>query len=388
MVGAMSPSTPSPRRPKTRKRLVWVALVLGAIIAIPRLGEAQPPADETAAPAAPVVTATQSAEPTSEAPPSTTAEVTAPVPTPTSTSPATSAKTSEEAGTPTGGTKTAATRRPSTAGAATALAAAATLQVKGRAPKTGYDRAQFGQAWLDTDRNGCDTRNDVLRRDLENYVLKAGTRGCLVLRGTLHDPYTGSTIAFVRGQTTSTAVQVDHVVALADAWQKGAQQWTATRRATFANDPLNLLAVDGPANMSKGAGDTATWLPPNKSYRCRYVARQVAVKASYQLWVTAAERDAMVRVLQTCPDEPLPQAGGFRLGGGREEAAPKPAPKPAPSPSKPATKPAPIVGSPKTDPRFGTCKEAKAAGYGPYRSGVDPEYDWYRDRDKDGVVCE
>jgi hypothetical protein len=266
----------------------------------------------------------------------------------------------------------------------TALAAALTLTVKGRAPKTGYDRDQFGQAWLDTDRNGCDTRNDVLRRDLTNLVLKAGTHGCLVLRGTLNDPYTGKRIAFVRGEATSSAVQIDHVVALADAWQKGAQQWAPDRRAAFANDPLNLLAVDGPTNGRKGAGDTATWLPPNTSYRCAYVARQVAVKVKYRLWATAAERDAMVRVLTPCPNQPLPTAAPFQLGGGREEAvSSQPAPKPAPT----ATAPAPIVGG-QTDPRFATCKAAKAAGYGPYRSGVDPEYAWYQDRDKDGVVCE
>ena len=119
---------------------------------------------------------------------------------------------------------------------ASALAALATLKVKGRAPKTGYDRALFGQAWADVDRNGCDTRNDVLRRDLTAYVLKTGTHGCLVLSGTLHDPYTGTTIAFVRGQSTSAKVQIDHVVALSDAWQKGAQQWSTSRRTAYAND--------------------------------------------------------------------------------------------------------------------------------------------------------
>jgi Protein of unknown function (DUF1524) len=149
-----------------------------------------------------------------------------------------------------------------------ARAALATLAVKGRAPKTGYDRALFGQAWADVDRNGCDTRNDVLRRDLMAYILKPGTHGCLVLSGTLRDPYTATTIAFVRGQATSADVQIDHVVALSDAWQKGARQWSTPRRTTFANDSLNLLAVDGLTNQRKSDGDAATWLPPNKAYRC------------------------------------------------------------------------------------------------------------------------
>ena len=144
----------------------------------------------------------------------------------------------------------------------TAVTTLATLTIKGRAPRTGYDRDLFGQAWADVDRNGCDTRNDILRRDLTRYTLKAGTHGCLVLKGTLNDPYTGTTISFVRGQGTSNAVQIDHVVALSDAWQKGAQQWSQTRRTAFANDPLNLLAVDGPTNLRKGDGDAATWLPP------------------------------------------------------------------------------------------------------------------------------
>ncbi|WP_315098765.1 HNH endonuclease family protein [uncultured Cellulomonas sp.] len=188
----------------------------------------------------------------------------------------------------------------------TALTAAHLLPVQGRAPRTGYDRDLFGQTWADVDRNGCDTRNDILRRDLDARVLKDGTHGCVVASGTLRDPYSGETIAFVRGQGTSTAVQIDHVVALADAWQKGAQQWEASTREAFANDPLNLLAVDGPLNQQKGAGDTATWLPPHKAFRCAYVARQVAVKHAYGLGVTQAEQDAMVRVLSACPTEPLP----------------------------------------------------------------------------------
>ena len=190
--------------------------------------------------------------------------------------------------------------------AGSALAALRRLPVKGRAPRTGYSRAEFGQTWADVDRNGCDTRNDILRRDLTAVVVKPGTRECKVLSGTLLDPYTGQSIAFVRGVGTSLAVQIDHVVALGDAWQKGAQSLTQERRTAMANDPLELLAVKGAANLQKGDGDAATWLPPRKSYRCAYVARQVAVKARYRLWVTPAERDAMTRVLSTCPRQALP----------------------------------------------------------------------------------
>jgi len=188
-------------------------------------------------------------------------------------------------------------------GAGTALAAVDTLTVKGRAPKTGYDREKFGRAWTDVDRNGCGTRDDVLRRDLTGVRYKGGGH-CKVATGTLTaDPYTGGSVDYVRGRSK---VDIDHVVALSDAWQKGAQKWDAGTRLRFANDPLNLLAVDATANRRKSDGDAATWLPPNRAYRCPYVARQVAVKKKYGVWVTAAERDAMKRVLGSCPGQRLP----------------------------------------------------------------------------------
>jgi hypothetical protein len=183
--------------------------------------------------------------------------------------------------------------------------ALATLPVKGRAPKTGYDREQFGQRWKDVDRNGCDQRNDVLARDMVDETFRDGS-DCVVLTGRLADPYTGTEIAFTRGQDTSDDVQIDHVVALSDAWQKGAQQLDAPTRELVGNDPLNLMATDGPTNQSKGDSDAATWLPPNRAFWCDYVARQVAVKAKYGLWVTQAEHDAMAGVLDRCPGHPLP----------------------------------------------------------------------------------
>jgi len=191
------------------------------------------------------------------------------------------------------------------ASVSTAVAALDTIPVKGRAPKTGYSRAQFGDAWSDDvavegGHNGCDTRNDILRRDLTDIAVKPGTRNCVVLTGVLNDPYTGKTIDFQRGSSTSSAVQIDHVVPLSDAWQKGAQQWTADKRRDFANDPRNLQAVDGPTNQAKGSGDAATWLPPNKGFRCTYAARIVTVKSVYGLWVTPAEHDALARLLSNC----------------------------------------------------------------------------------------
>jgi hypothetical protein len=177
------------------------------------------------------------------------------------------------------------------------------IPVKGRAPKTGYSRDQFSAGWADV--GGCDTRNYILKRDMTGVITKSET-DCTVESGTLNDPYTGKIIKFTRGVGTSDDVQIDHVVAVSDAWQKGAQQIDVSERAQFYNDPLNLLAVDGPANQKKSDSDAASWLPPNKDYRCRYVARQVAVKIKYKLWVTQAEHDAIKNVLSSCPNQTLP----------------------------------------------------------------------------------
>lgn len=188
------------------------------------------------------------------------------------------------------------------AGNSSAAQALAKLEVKGRAAKTGYSRELFSSGWGTID--GCDVRNYILNRDLTNVTHVDAT--CKVASGTLADPYTGKTIEFVRGTDTSDAVQIDHVVALGDAWQKGAQNLTAAERYSLANDPLELLAVDGPANQAKGDSDAASWLPANKSYRCEYVARQIAVKTKYKLWVTRAEYEAMAKILTNCPAQQLP----------------------------------------------------------------------------------
>ena len=180
------------------------------------------------------------------------------------------------------------------------------LAVKGRAPKTGYARDQFGTTWKDVDRNGCDTRNDILNRDLTSITYKVSSQDCVVLTGVLIDPYSGDSINFLRGVTTSSDVQIDHVVALSNAWQTGAFKLTIEKRTALANDPLNLLAVKGRLNSQKGAGDAATWLPPKKSYRCSYVARQVAVKYKYGLWLTAPEKAAILKLLRPCPGQLIP----------------------------------------------------------------------------------
>ena len=264
------------------------------------------------------------------------------------------------------------------AASGTALAALEGLPVKGRAPKTGYSRDQFGPAWADVDHNGCDTRNDILARDLSRTVTDPDTHDCIVLSGVLADPYTGTRIDFLRGQATSTAVQIDHVVALSDAWQKGAQRLDGEARRQLANDPLNLLAVDGPTNSGKGDGDAATWLPPSKAFRCQYVARQVAVKQAYALWVTQAEHDAVAGILSRCPDEPLPSGGPApQVDAGAGDTGSDDA-----GSDDTGTDDATVPQEP-----FANCDAARAAGTAPVHRG-DPGYSSRLDRDGDGTGCE
>jgi hypothetical protein len=179
----------------------------------------------------------------------------------------------------------------------TALNRLARLPVAPAGTMTGYSRAKFGRAWQDVDQNACDTRDDILHRDLKPFTLKPGS-DCVVVSGDLDDPYTGKIIHFVRGVSTSSTVQIDHVVALAAAWRTGAAKWRTHRRLVYANDPDVLLAVDGPANNAKSDSDASEWVAPK--YSCRYVAQQLAIKKKYTLWLTQAEHDRMAVVLTSC----------------------------------------------------------------------------------------
>ncbi len=261
--------------------------------------------------------------------------------------------------------------------AATALLA---LPVKGRAAKTGYSRDAFGPAWADVDNNGCDTRDDVLRRDLTATTITAGSGGCEVATGTLTDPYSSTTIPFTRGVDTSAEVQIDHVVALSNACQTGAFAWTPDVRERFANDPLNLLAVQGRLNSQKGDGDSATWLPPAAGIRCAYVARQVAVKTKYRLWATAPEQAATARLLTGCAGQTLPTTATSAV----------PAPDPGADPAPPTPAPEPVDPPATADPigvSYANCAAVRAAGKAPLLRG-EPGYSIKLDRDGDGIACD
>lgn len=248
---------------------------------------------------------------------------------------------------------------------------------------TGYDRDRFGPAWLDADRNGCDTRNDIL-----GHYLRAATverNGCVVTAGAYEDPYTGSTIDYWQGH--GALIDIDHVVSLGNAWATGASGWQIEKRAAFANDPLNLLPTAAGANRQKGDGDAATWLPANSSYRCEYVSRQVAVKAKYDLWVTLPEKEAIQRVLAPCDGQAL---AADEWGASTEvdhnisdpmDVTDHPAATDASA--APATGPSRSGGSTHYD----SCDAARAAGAVPVHVG-DPGYGTHLDGDGDGTGCE
>ncbi|ORA98181.1 hypothetical protein BST33_16960 [Mycolicibacter minnesotensis] len=186
------------------------------------------------------------------------------------------------------------------------------LPVKGRAPKTGYDRALFGIPWSDDvtvegGHNYCDTRTDILRRDLGAVMPDSG---CAVASGVLKDPYTGKTVIYHQVPEEFSPIQIDHVVPLLDAWQKGAQVWDDLTRRNFANDPINLQTTTAAANQQKGSSDAATWLPANDAYRCTYATRIVEVKARYRLWVTEDEREALEGILRQCGKPIAPSSVG------------------------------------------------------------------------------
>lgn len=170
-----------------------------------------------------------------------------------------------------------------------------------------YRRSAFGDAWDDNNdaplgHNGCDTRDDILARDLVDVTF-VFTKRCpnAVATGTLHDPYTNAVIAFQRGAKIGEAVQIDHIVPLAYAWDMAAASWPARLRVKFANDPGNLLAVQGQANQDKGDSPPAQWMPPNGAFACQYAMQFIAVMRGYALPLDQASADVLRQAAGTCP---------------------------------------------------------------------------------------
>ncbi|MCD1144533.1 DUF1524 domain-containing protein [Kocuria sp. LUK] len=345
MIPTSPSSRPGRRSPllRTGSRLAAAALALGLLAGCTDAPSPAPAPEPSAATLAPSAGAPSGSEPTTPgatpapAPP-TTAAPEAPSPPPAPASPA-----------------------------ATALA---DLPVAAAGTMSDYDREGDFGGWADPDGNGCDARNDVLARDLTDVVTEDG---CTVRSGTLEDPYTGTVIEFRRGVLTSSDVQIDHVVSLGNAWVSGARRLSQDQRVALANDPLNLLAVDGPTNGVKSDKHAGQWLPPNEAFRCEFVALQIAVKTRYGLWVTAPEKQAMADVLADCPGRPLPGAAPVPGQAPAEEPAPEAAPAPAPAPAE--------------EVHYPSCAAVREAGASPLHAG-EPGYRAGLDGDRDGVACE
>lgn len=274
---------------------------------------------------------------------------------------------------------------PAPAASGTALEALETLTVAPFSSTSKYQRANFGETWEDIDSNGCETREDILKRDIPNATIKGK---CDVRKGSFSDPYTGKTINFNADDGKGGGVDIDHIIPLSLGWKTGASEWDAAKRLKFANDPLNLMASDSGENRKKGDKDASAYLPPNKAFHCEYVARQVSVRVKYGTWITPAEKSAIYTVLQSCPTQPLiADTWGISV----DKSAPVAPVAPAePAPAAPV-EPAPVAEAPVAtggnDPQFSSCAKAKAEGFGPY-TAADPEFSWYRDGDGDGTVCE
>jgi hypothetical protein len=188
---------------------------------------------------------------------------------------------------------------------AAAAAALVDLTVAEKTSLDGYERGcgegegcVFGPAWSDVDRNGCDQRNDVLRRDLTEVQVREGTQGCVVVAGVLDDPYTGAAVQFAKADAAQ--VPIDHVVPLAAAWVQGAAAWTDDEREQFANDLGNLMATTRPENSAKGDSTADEWVPPDPTYGCSYATVVITVKDRYALAVSPAEAATLESLLATC----------------------------------------------------------------------------------------
>ena len=239
-----------------------------------------------------------------------------------------------------------------------------------------YQRSYF-KHWIDADKDKCDTRAEVLIQESVKVTKQAS--GCKVLSGKWLSRYDNKTF------TKPTGLDIDHMVPLKEAWESGAFGWTAAQREAFANDlgfQGSLIAVSATANRSKGDKDPATWLPKSAAYTCTYVVTWLQVKYRWSLTIDPVEKAAVEKVLDGCPSAKLfttpKQMIKVPILPDFEPAATGSDEVQAPSSSPDAD----------LDPRFDSCSAAKAAGFGPYVKGVDPEYEWYRDGDADGTVCE
>jgi len=263
---------------------------------------------------------------------------------------------------------------PAASARATIKASAVLKTLRVRAEVTsGYSRDYFHH-WIDADHDGCDTRKEVLLAEARTSPSRYGS--CSLSGGSWWSAYDGVTT------TDSSTFDIDHFVPLSEAWGSGAWRWSYSTREAFANDlgfSSSLIAVSASSNRSKSDRDPAEWLPPNTNYWCTYATTWIAVKYRWSLSIDRAEKLKLHSLVVNCGNprvtlpprapivndqsDPSGTTGGSTSGGTGS-------------------------GSGGLDPHFTYCYEAKSHGYGPYQRGIDPEYDWYRDGDNDGTVCE
>lgn len=238
---------------------------------------------------------------------------------------------------------------------------------------SGYERSKF-RLWIDADKDGCDTRNEVLISESKESV-KLGSK-CTLKSGTWTSKYDNVQVSNAKD------LDIDHMVPLKEAWQSGAFNWNEATRTAFANDlgfAGSLIAVTAKSNRSKGEKDPNLWMPKQKNYRCAYVSNWIAVKFRWSLSMDISEKNFLAAEVKNCGSKAI-VAAPKRVYV--VTTSPAPTSTPAPTPTQTPTP------SQVTDPRYSSCTAAKSAGFGPYRRGVDPEYSWYIDRDADGIVCE
>jgi hypothetical protein len=229
-----------------------------------------------------------------------------------------------------------------------------------------YERFRFGHGWKT--RDGCSTRQRVLMTESR----RGRDIGCHVRRGLWLSAYDGERFR------DESELDIDHLVPLGEAWVSGARRWNDGTRERYANDmgySGTLRAVSAGSNRSKGDRDPAEWMPPRLIHRCKYIGTWIAVKYRWRLAADGDERAVLRRYVEQCgrkADVPVPRLARVRIAKQRTRSTSRERNRTAG----------------RTDRRYGTCAEAIAHGLGPYRKGHDREYNWYRDRDQDDVVCE
>ena len=245
------------------------------------------------------------------------------------------------------------------------------LKVQAESGSNTYKRSYF-KLWIDADHDGCNTREEVLIAEGIRSV--AIGSGCAISSGRWTSAYD------VQSVTVAKSLDIDHMVPLHEAWESGARNWSAATRESYANDlgyPHSLIAVSATTNRSKGDKDPNNWMPPSAAFACQYVGRWVAVKYRWSLSVDPAEKSFLTKKLKSCGSKAnVAMPAKMKIVFSKAPTAN----------SSAGSGVVPSSGG--NDPRYSSCSKAKAAGYGPYRKGIDPEYSWYTDRDKDGIACE